>query len=258
MAYEEIRELVPSMFENHTMYVKKFKKAVYMNMIEQYLAENKDVFSLMKQALDESEDVEKTSVEIAAFFVGYVQSVLDGIKGKSQKDSMQLDMNMFMAIYLMPCVIEKIGEHGQEVADTIASAWASSFKNSNIKTSTISNIQSGFRTKLCYITTAVCESMHKPEDCYELTLLKDYRDNYLVNKNGGSELIHEYYDIAPTIVKRINKEQDAEVKYQWIYETYLKKCIQFIEEDHKEECEKIYTDMVNELRKEYMEDYRNE
>ena len=67
--------------------------------------------------------------------------------------------------------------------------------------STFEEINGGFRKRLCYVTTAVCRSLQKPDECYELKLLREYRDRYLVSSEGGKETIREYYNIAPTIVK---------------------------------------------------------
>ena len=45
---------------------------------------------------------------------------------------------------------------------------------------------------LCFITTAVCKYLGKPDDCFELTALRDFRDNWLAEQAGGAEEIHEY------------------------------------------------------------------
>ena len=83
------------------------------------------------------------------------------------------------------------------------------------------NIDKGFKKKLCYITTAVCRSQNKPDNCYELTALREYRDNYLMNSNLGRELVDEYYNIAPGLVMMIDMQQEAEKIYQNIYDKYL-------------------------------------
>ncbi|GHU54664.1 hypothetical protein FACS1894132_09650 [Clostridia bacterium] len=58
----------------------------------------------------------------------------------------------------------------------------------------------------CYITTAVCTSLEKPDDCYELTLLRNFRDTFLKNQPDGETLIKPYYEDAPRIVDKINKK----------------------------------------------------
>ena len=68
------------------------------------------------------------------------------------------------------------------------------------------------------------------DDCYELNLLRDYRDRYLAADRKGEALIEEYYNVAPTIVNRINKEENAGEIYENIYQEYLQKCVHLIEQ----------------------------
>ena len=63
------------------------------------------------------------------------------------------------------------------------------------------SIENGLKRSFCYITTAVCKSLNKPDDCYELNLLREYRDQYLDGDKGWRDSCKEYYNIAPTIVK---------------------------------------------------------
>ena len=51
--------------------------------------------------------------------------------------------------------------------------------------------------------------MGKPDDCYELTLLRHYRDGWLSGQPEGEALIQTYYDTAPGIIARINTRKDA-------------------------------------------------
>jgi hypothetical protein len=58
----------------------------------------------------------------------------------------------------------------------------------------------------CFITTAVCEMFDKPDDCYELTMFRNFRDEYLKKQSDGEMLIVECYQIAPIIVSRIDRQ----------------------------------------------------
>ena len=139
-----------------------------------------------------------------------------------------------------------------ELAQAMADAWNQTFPGNKISGMTIAEMKGGFRTSPCFITTAVCESLHKPEDCYELNLLKAYRDDYLALSPDGEALIARYYDIAPTIVKRMNKEKDRKAIYRSLYENYISPCVRLIEEDRNEECRQKYSEMVEMLQTEYM------
>lgn len=105
---------------------------------------------------------------------------------------------------------------------------------------------------MCFITTAVCGSFHKPDDCYELTMFRSFRDNWLLYQPDGEALVHEYYDIAPKIVAKINKNPMHASIFETIWNTYLRKCLSFIEEKKYEKCRNLYVKMVRTLEHTYL------
>lgn len=103
----------------------------------------------------------------------------------------------------------------------------------------------------CFITTAVCESFGKPDDCFELTTFRNFRDGYLTNQPDGKSLIAEYYAIAPRIVANINSHSDAAQIYKDIWQKYLAPCLNFIKLGDNLACKNKYVEMVRELKKQY-------
>ncbi|MCL2049411.1 MAG: 50S ribosome-binding GTPase [Defluviitaleaceae bacterium] len=99
----------------------------------------------------------------------------------------------------------------------------------------------------CYITTAVCNSQNKADDCYELTTFRNYRDNYLLKEADGQSLIRQYYNQAPQIVANIDTRHDRDIIYSNIWKEYLSPCLTHIEENRYVECKELYIDMVNSL-----------
>lgn len=99
----------------------------------------------------------------------------------------------------------------------------------------------------CFITTAICESMNKPDDCYELNLLREFRDSYLLSTPEGQELVSKYYRIAPSIVYQIDKSMDANEIYSHVYSGYLKHVIEYIEIKEYHKAIRVYKEMVNHL-----------
>ncbi|GFI22813.1 GTP-binding protein EngB [Lachnospiraceae bacterium] len=102
----------------------------------------------------------------------------------------------------------------------------------------------------CYITTAICEEFGKPDDCYELTTFRGFRDNWLKQQPDGEMLITRYYDTAPKIVDLINKQPNRTDIYQFINENYLSKCLLYIENGENEKCKNLYIEMMEYLYKE--------
>ncbi|MGN9136291.1 GTPase family protein [Clostridium sp. HCP1S3_B4] len=104
----------------------------------------------------------------------------------------------------------------------------------------------------CYITTAVCKNGNKLDDCYELSEFRRFRDNWLINQEDGKKLISRYYNVAPTIVKLIDKEKNSSQIYNEIKSKYLDNCLLYIEQGKMELCKEKYIEMVNELINRYM------
>ncbi len=104
------------------------------------------------------------------------------------------------------------------------------------------------KSSLCFITTAVCKYFNKPDDCYELTTLRNFRDNWLVLQPGGKELVEEYYKTAPIIVAAIDSSAEKDTIYMHIWNDYIKPCIKLIELGVNDTCKILYVDMFNELK----------
>lgn len=96
----------------------------------------------------------------------------------------------------------------------------------------------------CFITSAVCRSLGKDDDCEELMLLRHYRDDWLANQPEGPRLIEEYYSIAPGIVQNIDRLPNANEIYMGLYRKYIKPCVDMINKKYYLECENHYKQMV--------------
>ena len=100
----------------------------------------------------------------------------------------------------------------------------------------------------CFITTAACEYFGKSDDCYELTLLRQFRDGWLAVQPGGEKLIREYYRVAPLIVDKLNVSQERGVIYQDIWDHYILPCVRLIEQNDYKTCCVLYEKMVQNLK----------
>ncbi len=99
----------------------------------------------------------------------------------------------------------------------------------------------------CYITTATCQEYGKPDDCYELTTFRAFRDNWLKAQPDGEELIRRYYATAPAIVEQINAQPNRADIYREINDVYLTPCLRYIEAGENEKCKALYIQMVEHL-----------
>lgn len=103
----------------------------------------------------------------------------------------------------------------------------------------------------CFITTAVCDSLNKPDNCTELMTFRKFRDEWLINQPDGKDLITEYYLIAPKIVSKINESPDSKDIYNSIWKDFLLPCFKLIQYGENVSCKKKYIEMVHYLQKIY-------
>lgn len=237
--------------------LKGFKKNTYEAAFDAYMDENRTLWDSLHTLFAQEEDITQTAEEVAACLVNAVEEIVSGQKGRTGKEHAQLDINLYMVSFVFPAILScqeypKKDNNATKMADIICAKWKEAFPKYTISYTDFASIQGGFKQKLCYVTTAVCKSLNKQPDCKEIVLMKKYRDDYLMKQQDGAAIIQEYYDIAPTIVKRIDKETTADEKYRFLWEHYLKFCIEMIEAGQYESCRETYMQMVEELRKEYL------
>lgn len=228
----------------------EFQKATYDNRMDSLRKTYEELLEETATACDASEAALES---LAACVPEYVAEKLAVQPSRRKRELRSLDHKMNMVSYFLPLMGLAPTEKAQRLTQRVVEIWNEKMPEYKIGHSTYDGIRGGFKKGLfCYITTAVCRSLGKPDDCYELTVLRKYRDGYLLMSDGGRELVEEYYNIAPTIVKRINREKDAGEIYRGIWQDYLSPCIRLIEEDRNEECREIYSQMVRRLEKDYM------
>ncbi len=162
---------------------------------------------------------------------------------------------MAMVSYFLPLIRDVKSPRADELAQAMADAWNQAFPGNHISGMTIAEMKGGFRSSPCFITTAVCESLGRPDDCYELTLLRRYRNTYMMSSEQGAAAVEEYYRIAPEIVKEIDSRPDSGNIYQSIWTQYLRPCIRLIEENQLADCADAYADMVDTLKEAYLRPY---
>lgn len=228
-----------------------FKRSAYPDAFHRMYQENFPALDALENGYNSVIDKEQFLINMANALVGHAAELVNSCKRKNEKERKIMDLNMAMAVFVLPMVLEYRGNSSKPLSDKLIELWKKEFPKTNLQAADYEYIEKGFHRKFCYITTAVCESFGKPDDCYELTLLRDYRDNYLAALPDGAEMIKEYYDVAPSIVKHINQKKAAPEIYRSIWDTYLAPCISMIEDHKMDECRCLYQKMVHTLKEEY-------
>lgn len=227
-----------------------FKKNIYAKEFQRMYQQNLQTFDAIENGYNAVIDNEQFITNMAEALADHALEMMNSCK-KRDVERRMMDLNMAMVVFVFPMILEYKGNSSQPLVDKLLEAWKVRFPKSNIQATSFEDIEKGFHKKFCYITTAVCESFGKSDDCYELTLLRDYRDNYLTSVSEGEQMIREYYDVAPSIVKHINQKENRAEIYRAIWDTYLAPCISMIERGELDECRELYQEMVGALRDEF-------
>lgn len=250
--YSNIQEGYIRLFEEAQIQTRNFSRKLYKDSFEEYYRQYKELLAVTNQLMEDSLDKGSLIHEIACIIPDYANKTLACIKKKNKRESIVLDYNMALVTFVLPVINHERLDNYKVLSDAIVGEWNKQISKFAIKNTTYEEINGGFKNRLCYITTAVCESLGKPDDCYELEVLRNYRDDFLIGENAGRDIVQEYYNVAPTIVKRINKRDDARDIYIGIWSEYLVPCIQLIEAKKLYDCKEVYSNMVYNLQKKYL------
>lgn len=101
----------------------------------------------------------------------------------------------------------------------------------------------------CFLTAACVDFLGKPDDCQELTALRNFRDTYMKSTEEGQKLVEEYYQVAPLIVEKINSSDKKELYYRYI-SLVIDKCVCLLSRNELEKTLDEYKSMVLFLKKE--------
>lgn len=80
----------------------------------------------------------------------------------------------------------------------------------------------------CYLTTAACDGVGLPDNCWELSTLRDFRDRVLPRLPGGAVDIARYYAIAPEIVGQLKQLPDVRKNSLALYWSLVIPCCALI------------------------------
>lgn len=253
---EDTRKELEALFDEMLGNIKYFKKKSYQSVFEKSYEKYSRLFENLQfycEELAEQKDRDEVIRDTASVIPDYAIRKLKDIP-KHKKATLSIDYNMTMAVYIIPMFTYQGLPENERIAEQMVKLWnEKKVTGNNIQMSTYEKIEGGFKNRLCYITTAVCDSQNKPDDCYELTALRNYRDQYLMKTEEGRQMVEEYYDIAPGIVLAIDMQQDSKRIYEGIYKEYLMPCIRYAEDGRNEECKELYMDMVYNLQKKYLD-----
>ena len=104
-------------------------------------------------------------------------------------------------------------------------------------------------TACCYLTTAVVRHFGLPDDCYYLSVLRRFRDDYILN-SGDPDRISElkrYYEIAPRVVAWIDSQPNADAIWSELATT-IAESVKAIECEEYDRAYDLYRTRVLDLQ----------
>ncbi|MEF2806610.1 MAG: CFI-box-CTERM domain-containing protein [Massilistercora timonensis] len=251
---EKIREDLARLFDEMLTQVGGFRKKTYNGVFEKGFRQFCNVPEEIGGLCEETPEEERQTLilELAGIIPEYAAGLM-GEQPRRARERLSVDYNMNMAVYVMPILTYTKDDFCIQMCRQMVEIWNDRRVTSlTLSYATYDDISAGFKKKWCYITTAVCENRGLPDDCYELEMLRGYRDGYLMRSKEGRALVDEYYDLAPVIVRAINMRKDRAEIYEDIYKSCLTPCIRCIEEGDQERCKDLYTGMVTDLKTKYL------
>lgn len=119
-------------------------------------------------------------------------------------------------------------------------------ESNDSKNPSVEDVQNG--SGGCYLTTACMKHMMEDFDdnCEELTILRWFRDNFV-----SEEDIKHYYETAPIIVETIDKLEDNNKIYDYIYKNVVDECVKAIKNKDYEFAYSRYKSSILALEEQY-------
>jgi len=104
----------------------------------------------------------------------------------------------------------------------------------------------------CFLTTAAVEFQGKPDDCRELSLMRDLRDNHLLGDHPeGEKMVENYYAVAPEIVTEINRSSDPDRELGYIW-SEIQDIADEVEANNLESATREYRSLVEKMESRHL------
>ena len=110
------------------------------------------------------------------------------------------------------------------------------------------------QAKGCFISTAVTDTLGRPDDCEELMLLRQFRDSYMQESASRRDEVREYYRIAPAIVSVIEASGLAAKEWRRVSHDHVLPAVEAVRCGRLQEAHSLYRAMVRELEQQWLPD----
>ena len=241
-------ELAAVMERNRSL-TRQFGKATYESQFRKYQEELSPTVIRLEAVLPQGEGRAAVLEQTAAAWLDAL-TVLWRKNGRRKPPHYE-DQHL-MAIFTIPALRDLSQPAGEELARAVQKQWVARWPKSPIGLGSYQDIAGGFRTRLCYITSAICRIQGKGDDCYELTTFRRFRDQVMLASDEGRALVEAYYHLAPAIVTTVRLCWDEKAVYDKVYRDYLLPCLGLLEAGDEKGCRDKYVEMVRHMERTYL------
>ncbi len=235
--------------------MESFKKEKYPKAFLEYKEKYYPVIAEISAIWEEKEEEEKNGY-LDGVVAGYLDELREALEAFGKNKAVRHDKTdgcrMIQALYTVPMIRDTELPVAEALSERIVEGWKEAYPKYAYNIGDYKTLKDGFEKKqFCYITTAVCQTLKKGDDCYELMMFRQFRDGYLRKQPDGEALISEYYREAPGLIGRIDRLDNKEAVYQEIWEEHLSPCLSLIEHGENAACKEQYVRMVRGLEKRF-------
>ena len=200
----ELASQLPQTLSEYKELYKHINKKEYAGYFEAYEARHNVLLKRLDLVVSTApEGVAKASEQVVQIFLETLDKELQADKRYGSKNSvgtLLFEVKLVLALFLTPLVRKIHLIMAEPFREELHKQWMERYPREPWTAGDYESILGGFKkSRLCYLTTAVCAAEGKADDCAELTALRSFRDGWLKD-NGGQALIDRYYDMAPTMV----------------------------------------------------------
>ncbi len=255
---EELIELasqLPQTLSEYKELYKHINKKDYAQYFEAYEARHNVLLKRLDLVVSTApEGVDKATEQVVGIFLDTLDKELHEDKrytSKSARSSLLFEIKLVLALFLTPLVRKIHLIMAEPFRRELHRQWLERYPKEPWTAGDYEGIVGSFKkSRLCYLTTAVCAAEGKADDCAELTALRAFRDGWL-KSNGGQALIDSYYELAPTMVTLMDHCEDSTAIYSQLRNRWIDPCLDLIARGENQACKDSYVAMVEYLQKRY-------
>ena len=251
-----LRQELPKTVVRYPQHYMKITKKEYPSTYAAYEAENADIVAHLDLCCSSApEGVEACMQAVCEEYLDALDRHMASDKRwKRGRSGVLFQYKLVLALFLCP-MVKRLGlQTAEPFCTALLEQWLRRYPKEKWLPGDYDVLMDGFRKrKWCFITTAACRYEHQSDDCAELTRLRGFRDGWLSESEGGRALIEEYYEIAPTLVACIDYCDAPELQYPRLQQKWLLPCCKAIDEGRYDDCRALYVDMVQTLKKQYLQ-----